>query len=151
MRLLFYYLHAFLLQCFNSAFVFVTATLYKLFYFSYLELAILPCWRFLVDDSADVIQRLIAMMRGLGNPLASAYCHLYLVYCVQKLPLHDNGIFDLNLFNKFSFGVLCLYVFPFLASSDFLISLLYLFGSISYYLFHRSRKALANIRKVLII
>ncbi|KMS96244.1 hypothetical protein BVRB_000520 isoform C [Beta vulgaris subsp. vulgaris] len=68
----------------------------------YLELAILPCWRFLVDDSADVIQRLIAMMRGLGNPLASAYCHLYLVYCVQKLPLHDNGylvtcIRDINL------------------------------------------------------
>ncbi|XP_021852739.1 uncharacterized protein [Spinacia oleracea] len=57
----------------------------------YLELAILPCWRFLLDDSTDVIQRLLAMMRGLGNPLASAYCHLYLVYSVQKLPARHNG------------------------------------------------------------
>ncbi|XP_021755710.1 UPF0505 protein-like isoform X1 [Chenopodium quinoa] len=57
----------------------------------YLELAILPCWRFLLDDTTDVIQRLLAMMRGLGNPLASAYCHLYMVYCVQKLPLCQKG------------------------------------------------------------
>lgn len=62
-----------------------------------MELAILPCWRFLRDDFADAVPRLLAMMRGLGSPLASAYCHLYLVYRVQRLPACHNGTINLNL------------------------------------------------------
>ncbi|GAB4849622.1 hypothetical protein Ancab_004416 [Ancistrocladus abbreviatus] len=31
------------------------------------------------------------MMRGLADPLASAYCHLYMVRCAQKWPMDDNG------------------------------------------------------------
>ncbi|KAG5551052.1 hypothetical protein RHGRI_009470 [Rhododendron griersonianum] len=57
----------------------------------YLELAILPCWRFLVDRPVDVIQRLIMMTRGIADPLASAYCRLYIAHCVQKLPQQDTG------------------------------------------------------------
>ncbi|XP_052207188.1 uncharacterized protein LOC127811403 [Diospyros lotus] len=57
----------------------------------YLELAILPCWRFLVDRPVDVLQRLVMMMRGIADPLASAYCRLYMAYCAQKLPQRDVG------------------------------------------------------------
>ncbi|KAI8557561.1 hypothetical protein RHMOL_Rhmol04G0020200 [Rhododendron molle] len=57
----------------------------------YLELAILPCWRFLVDRPVDVIQRLVMMTRGIADPLASAYCRLYIAHCVQKLPQQDTG------------------------------------------------------------
>ncbi|KAF7112244.1 hypothetical protein RHSIM_RhsimUnG0248800 [Rhododendron simsii] len=57
----------------------------------YLELAILPCWRFLVDCPVDVIQRLVMMTRGIADPLASAYCCLYIAHCVQKLPQQDTG------------------------------------------------------------
>ncbi|KAL6975264.1 hypothetical protein U1Q18_024058 [Sarracenia purpurea var. burkii] len=57
----------------------------------YLELAILPCWRFLVDRPVDVVQRLVMMTRGIADPLASTYCHLYMAYCAQKLPQHDIG------------------------------------------------------------
>ena len=67
-------------------------------YSSYLELAILPCWRFLSDDIVDILPRLVAMMRGLGDPLASAYCHLYLAYSAQKLAPHEKGIWHVNLF-----------------------------------------------------
>lgn len=62
-----------------------------LLYSSYLELAILPCWRFLVDRPVDVIQRLVMMTRGIADPLASAYCRLYIAHCVQKLPQQDTG------------------------------------------------------------
>ncbi|XP_073223706.1 uncharacterized protein [Cicer arietinum] len=57
----------------------------------YLELAILPCWRFLLDQPIDSLQRLVMMTRGLGNPVASAYCRLYMAHCAQKLPSHDIG------------------------------------------------------------
>ncbi|RDY10056.1 UPF0505 protein C16orf62-like protein, partial [Mucuna pruriens] len=57
----------------------------------YLELAILPCWRFLLDQPLDSLQRLVMMTRGLGDPVASAYCRLYMAHCAQKLPLHDIG------------------------------------------------------------
>ncbi|GMH05757.1 hypothetical protein Nepgr_007597 [Nepenthes gracilis] len=57
----------------------------------YLELAILPCWRFLVDRPADVLHRLVLMMRGLADPLASAYCHLYMAHRAQKLLSSDKG------------------------------------------------------------
>ncbi|KAJ1389541.1 Vacuolar protein sorting-associated protein 35 [Sesbania bispinosa] len=57
----------------------------------YLELAILPCWRFLLDQPADSLQRLVMMTRGLGDPVASAYCRLYMAHCAQKLPSHDIG------------------------------------------------------------
>lgn len=61
-------------------------------YFSYLELALLPCWRFLCDQPVVVTQRLVMMTRGLADPLASAYCRLYLTHCAQKLPLCDVGM-----------------------------------------------------------
>ncbi|KAE9596373.1 putative UPF0505 family protein [Lupinus albus] len=57
----------------------------------YLELAILPCWRFLLDQPADSLRRLVMMIRGLGDPVASAYCRLYMAHCAQKLPAHDIG------------------------------------------------------------
>lgn len=57
----------------------------------YLELAILPCWRFLHDQPAENLQRLVMMTRGLADPLASAYCRLYLAHCAQKLPFYDTG------------------------------------------------------------
>ncbi|KZV57468.1 hypothetical protein F511_34914 [Dorcoceras hygrometricum] len=55
----------------------------------YLELAISPCWRFLLDSSEEFLQRLVAMTRGIADPLVSAYCRLYLVQCAQRLPKHD--------------------------------------------------------------
>ncbi|CAI0379368.1 unnamed protein product [Linum tenue] len=68
----------------------------------YLELAILPCWRFLLDRPEDNLQRLVMMIRGLADPLASAYCRLYMVHCAQKLHTSDKGhliacINDLNI------------------------------------------------------
>ncbi|XP_050246843.1 uncharacterized protein LOC126694549 isoform X1 [Quercus robur] len=57
----------------------------------YLELALLPCWRFLVDKPEDCVQRLVMMTRGLADPLASAYCRLYMAHCAQKLPSCDIG------------------------------------------------------------
>lgn len=51
----------------------------------------LPCWRFLHDHPEDILQRLVAMTRGIADPLASAYCRLYLVQCAQRLPQHDAG------------------------------------------------------------
>ncbi|GMP52390.1 hypothetical protein CsSME_00018222 [Camellia sinensis var. sinensis] len=55
----------------------------------YLELAILPCWRFLLNRPMDVLERLVMMTRGIADPLASAYCRLYLAHCAQKLPQHN--------------------------------------------------------------
>ncbi|XP_044480941.1 VPS35 endosomal protein-sorting factor-like isoform X2 [Mangifera indica] len=57
----------------------------------YLELAILPCWRFLRDQHVDTLHRLVLMTRGLGDPLASAYCRLYMAQRAQKLPSYDTG------------------------------------------------------------
>ncbi|XP_073149503.1 uncharacterized protein [Henckelia pumila] len=55
----------------------------------YLELAILPCWRFFRDSYEEILQRLVTMTRGIADPLVSAYCRLYLVQCAQRLPKHD--------------------------------------------------------------
>ncbi|KAJ7963774.1 UPF0505 protein C16orf62-like [Quillaja saponaria] len=57
----------------------------------YLELAILPCWRFLLDQPVDSLQRLVRMTRGLADPVAFVYCHLYMAHCAQKLPSRDIG------------------------------------------------------------
>ncbi|KAH8519082.1 hypothetical protein H0E87_000775 [Populus deltoides] len=57
----------------------------------YLELAIFPCWRFLIDQPLDSLQRLVMMARGVVDPLASAYCRLYMAHCARKLPLSDIG------------------------------------------------------------
>jgi hypothetical protein len=81
---------AFLLYLSLSDFFFLLVV-YLMLYFSYLELAILPCWRFLVDKPEDSVQRLVMMTRGLADPLASAYCSLYMAHCAQKLPSRDIG------------------------------------------------------------
>lgn len=65
--------------------------LFIMLYFSYLELAILPCRCFLDERPQDCLQRLVMMIRGLGDPLASAYCRLYLARCMRKLPSYDIG------------------------------------------------------------
>ncbi|KAK3017404.1 hypothetical protein RJ639_006698, partial [Escallonia herrerae] len=57
----------------------------------YLELAIFPCCRFLLDRPVDSLQRLVMMTRGIADPLASAYCRLYMAYRMQKLHLCDTG------------------------------------------------------------
>ncbi|CAN8303023.1 unnamed protein product [Cochlearia groenlandica] len=57
----------------------------------YLELAILPCWRFLNNQPMEVLDRLVMMVRGLANPLASLYCRLYMVHRMQKLGLCNSG------------------------------------------------------------
>lgn len=57
----------------------------------YLELAIFHCWRFLLEQPADNLPRLVMMARGIADPLASLYCCLYLAHCAQKLPKRDIG------------------------------------------------------------
>ncbi|KAL4554184.1 hypothetical protein LXL04_037361 [Taraxacum kok-saghyz] len=57
----------------------------------YLELAILPCWRFLQDDVINDLMRLVTMIKGVADPLASAYCRFFLIHCAQKLPQRDTG------------------------------------------------------------
>lgn len=57
----------------------------------YLELAILPCWRFLHDDVIQDLMRLVTMIRGVADPLASSYCRFFLIHCAQKLPKRDTG------------------------------------------------------------
>nr|GFA11173.1 uncharacterized protein [Tanacetum cinerariifolium] len=59
------------------------------FLFRYLELAIFPCWRFLDDHVMDKLMRLVMMIRGIVDPLASAYCRFFLVHRDQKLPKCD--------------------------------------------------------------
>ncbi|KAL3636973.1 hypothetical protein CASFOL_019272 [Castilleja foliolosa] len=44
-----------------------------------------------IDHPEDILQRLVLMTRGIADPLASAYCRLYLVQCAQRLPQHDTG------------------------------------------------------------
>nr|GEU91021.1 uncharacterized protein [Tanacetum cinerariifolium] len=61
------------------------------FLFRYLELAIFPCWRFLDDHVMDKLMRLVMMIRGIADPLASAYCRFFLIHCAQKLPKCDTG------------------------------------------------------------
>ncbi|XP_062077629.1 uncharacterized protein LOC133782367 isoform X3 [Humulus lupulus] len=55
----------------------------------YLELAILPCRRFLHDRHENCLHRLVMMTRGLADPLASSYCRLYMAYSLRKLPSYD--------------------------------------------------------------
>ncbi|XWS10536.1 hypothetical protein CRYUN_Cryun38cG0003900 [Craigia yunnanensis] len=57
----------------------------------YLELAIFPCWHFLTEQPAESLQRLVMMTIGIADPLATAYCRLYIAHHAQKLPLYDTG------------------------------------------------------------
>ncbi|KAF5203371.1 hypothetical protein FRX31_007042 [Thalictrum thalictroides] len=57
----------------------------------YLELSILRCWRFLHEHPWKILHRVVMMIRGLADPLASYYCRLYMVYCAQKLLSPDTG------------------------------------------------------------
>ncbi|KAK9089725.1 hypothetical protein Scep_028807 [Stephania cephalantha] len=57
----------------------------------YLELAILHCSRFLNDQPFDSLHRLTMMMRGLADPLASAYCRVYMAHCALRLRPYDIG------------------------------------------------------------
>lgn len=57
----------------------------------YLELAILHCRRFLEDHHMQCLQRLTRMMRGLADPLASAYCHLYMAHRAALVHCKDTG------------------------------------------------------------
>ncbi|KAI3849075.1 hypothetical protein MKX03_011518 [Papaver bracteatum] len=68
----------------------------------YLELPILHCWRFQHDQLWQNLERLVMMTRGIADPLASAYCRLYMARCAQKLLPSDKGylitcISDINL------------------------------------------------------
>ncbi|KAK4373916.1 hypothetical protein RND71_004593 [Anisodus tanguticus] len=57
----------------------------------YLEMAIYHCCRFLLEQPADNLPRLVMMARGIADPLASFYCRLYLAHCAQKLPQRNTG------------------------------------------------------------
>ncbi|KAF3672421.1 hypothetical protein FXO37_07512 [Capsicum annuum] len=57
----------------------------------YLELAIFHCWRYLLEQPADNLPRLVMMARGIADPLASFYCRLYLAHCAQKIDQRDIG------------------------------------------------------------
>ncbi|XP_010500650.1 PREDICTED: UPF0505 protein-like isoform X2 [Camelina sativa] len=57
----------------------------------YLELAILPCWRFLINQPMEVLDRLVMMVRGLADPLASLYCRLYMVHRMHKFGFCNSG------------------------------------------------------------
>ncbi|XP_020868718.1 UPF0505 protein isoform X1 [Arabidopsis lyrata subsp. lyrata] len=57
----------------------------------YLELAIMPCWRFLINQPMEVLDRLVMMVRGLADPLASLYCRLYMVHRMQKFGFCNSG------------------------------------------------------------
>lgn len=59
----------------------------------------LHCWRFLLDHPMDSLQRLVMMIRGIADPLVSAYCRLYLVRCAQRLPQRDTGANSRSLFS----------------------------------------------------
>ncbi|EXB66322.1 hypothetical protein L484_008062 [Morus notabilis] len=69
--------------------IYVLRMLQMQLHLNYLELAILPCRCFLDERPQDCFQRLVMMIRGLGDPLASAYCRLYLARCMRKLPSYD--------------------------------------------------------------
>lgn len=61
---------------------------------SYLEIAILRCIYFLEKDPPVAsIRRLNLMLRGIADPLASAYAHLYLARRGQVLFPSDSGSF----------------------------------------------------------
>ncbi|GJX38862.1 WD repeat-containing protein 44 [Tanacetum coccineum] len=64
------------------------------FPFRYLELAISLCWRFLDDHVMDKLMRLVMMVRGIADPLASAYCRFFLIHYAQKLPKCDTDTFE---------------------------------------------------------
>ncbi|XP_019067037.1 uncharacterized protein [Solanum lycopersicum] len=63
----------------------------------YLELAIYHCWRFLSEQPANNLPRLVMMARGIADPLASFYCRLYLAHCAQKLPQRDIGLLIISM------------------------------------------------------
>ncbi|KAK8915936.1 hypothetical protein KSP39_PZI022997 [Platanthera zijinensis] len=65
----------------------------------YLELAILRCRRFLEDHQLSSVHRLARMMRGLSDPIASAYCHLYMAYRAAFLDCKDNGYLIMSISN----------------------------------------------------
>ncbi|KAI3810064.1 hypothetical protein L1987_19671 [Smallanthus sonchifolius] len=67
------------------------ASIHELLPRIYLELAIFPCWRFLRNDVIDNLMRMVMMIRGIADPLASAYCRFFLIHCAQKLPQRDAG------------------------------------------------------------
>ncbi|KAL8205603.1 hypothetical protein R6Q57_009154 [Mikania cordata] len=67
------------------------ASIHELLPRIYLELAIFPCWRFLQNDVMDNLMRMVMMIRGVADPLASAYCRFFLIHCAQKLPQRDAG------------------------------------------------------------
>ncbi|KAI3675626.1 hypothetical protein L1987_85217 [Smallanthus sonchifolius] len=67
------------------------ASIHELLPRIYLELAIFPCWRFLRNDVMDNLMRMVMMIRGIADPLASAYCRFFLIHCAQKLPQRDAG------------------------------------------------------------
>ncbi|CAN6451733.1 unnamed protein product [Victoria cruziana] len=63
----------------------------------YLELAILHCRRFLESNFISNVERLTMMIRGVTDPLASAYCRTYMVRCAQALLPSDSGFIIISL------------------------------------------------------
>lgn len=51
----------------------------------------MPCWRFLINQPMEVLNRLVMMVRGLADPLASLYCRLYMVHRMQKFGFCNSG------------------------------------------------------------
>ncbi|XP_057871562.1 uncharacterized protein LOC131077967 isoform X1 [Cryptomeria japonica] len=57
----------------------------------YLEMAILRCWHFLEENPLHVCQRLAMMIRGIADPLSSAFARLYLARAAKTLIPYETG------------------------------------------------------------
>ncbi|KAH9322311.1 hypothetical protein KI387_016950, partial [Taxus chinensis] len=57
----------------------------------YLEMAILRCWHFIEENPVHVCQRLTMMIRGIADPLSSAFARLYLAHTAQTLIPSESG------------------------------------------------------------
>ena len=56
---------------------------------SYVELALLECYRFIFDaDFAAILLRLVHSIRGIGNPLSAVYARWYLARMATKVLEH---------------------------------------------------------------
>lgn len=68
----------------------------------YMEMALLKCYVFTSkEEIRPAISRLTAMIRGIGNPLVSAYLRVYLCLTASKLLGKDSEVCFYNNLREF--------------------------------------------------